>query len=246
MLFDPWIWIGIFILLAYTVEAITGFGSLVIALSLGALVLPIPELMPVLVPLNVLMSGFLARRHRQHIHWPTLLKLILPLMLIGTLLGYGLHPWLGDTLLRLLFGALVLWFASRELWRMSRQQVASHHPIWLKRSLTLGAGLTHGLFASGGPLLVFAMAGTTLSKSQLRATLLSVWFSLNASLSLLFLLDGSLMPSLPRVASFLPLLVVGVLLGEFLHHRLNEQRFRQLVYGLLVVTGALLMIKAAA
>lgn len=245
MLLDPWLWVALFILLAYTVEAITGFGSLVIALSLGALLLPIPELMPVLVPLNVLMSGFLAWRHRQHIHWPTLLRLILPLMLIGTLVGYGLRPWLGDNLLKLLFGALVFWFAARELWRMARQQIANPHPGWLSRGLTFGAGLTHGLFASGGPLLVYALAGTTLNKGQLRATLLSVWFSLNASLSLLFLLDGSLLPSLPRVAGFLPLLVIGVLLGEFLHHRLNEQRFRQVVYGLLVITGVLLMLKAA-
>ena len=60
----------------------------------------------------------------------------------------------------------------------------------------------------------------------------------------LFLIDGTLIPSLPRTIFYLPLLVVGVLLGEYLHHRLNEQRFRQLTYGLLVITGALLMIKA--
>ncbi len=41
---DPWIWLGVFILLAYTIEAITGFGSIVIALSLGALLLPIPAM----------------------------------------------------------------------------------------------------------------------------------------------------------------------------------------------------------
>ena len=29
-LLDPWIWLGVFILLAYTIEAITGFGSIVI------------------------------------------------------------------------------------------------------------------------------------------------------------------------------------------------------------------------
>lgn len=241
---DPWLWIGLFILLAYTVEAITGFGSLVIALSLGALVLPIPELMPVLVPLNVCMSGFLAIRHRQHIHWPTLLRLILPLMLVGTLLGYGLRPWLGANLLQLLFGVLVLWFAARELWRIALGLQVRSHPAWLSRGLTLGAGLTHGLFASGGPLLVYALAGTTLGKSQLRATMLSVWFTLNASLTLLFLMDGSLFAGLPRIAGFVPLLVVGVLLGEFLHHRLNEQRFRQFVYALLVLTGALLILKA--
>ncbi|SDU32600.1 sulfite exporter TauE/SafE family protein [Halopseudomonas salegens] len=246
MLLDPWLWLAAFILLAYTVEAITGFGSLVIALSLGALLLPIDSLMPVLVPLNICMTGYLTWRHRQHIHWPTLLRLILPLMLAGTLVGYGLRPWLGDNLLKLLFGLLVFWFAARELWRMARKHVATHHPVWLSRSLTFGAGLTHGLFASGGPLLVYALAGTTLDKSQLRATLISVWFSLNTSLTFLFLLDGSLLPSLHKVIWYLPILVIGVWAGEFLHHRLNEQRFRQLVYSLLVVTGALLMVKAAA
>ncbi|WVM90262.1 hypothetical protein UMZ34_08545 [Halopseudomonas pachastrellae] len=36
LLLNPWLWLGLFILLAYTIEAITGFGSIVIALSLGA------------------------------------------------------------------------------------------------------------------------------------------------------------------------------------------------------------------
>jgi hypothetical protein len=139
---------------------------------------------------------------------------------------------------------LVLWFASRELWRMARSHIATPHPSWLSRSLTLGAGLTHGLFASGGPLLVYALAGTTLDKSRMRATLLSVWFSLNASLTLLFMFDGTLLPSLHKVAWYLPVLVLGVWAGEFLHNRLDEQRFRQLVYVLLVITGALLMFKA--
>ncbi len=244
MLIDPWIWLGVFILLAYTVEAITGFGSLVIALSLGALVLPIPAMMPVVVPLNVLMTGYLVWRNRRHIYWPVLLKLILPLMLLGTLAGYLLHPWFGDELLKLLFGVLVLWFACRELWRMARGVVMTPHSPMLSRILTFGAGITHGLFASGGPLLVYALGGIQLDKSRMRATLLVVWFTLNSCLSALFLFDGSLIPSLPRLVMYLPLLVVGVLLGEFLHHRLNEQRFRQLVYGLLAVTGALLMIKA--
>ena len=68
LLLNPWLWLGLFILLAYTIEAITGFGSIVIALSLGALLLPIPAMLPVLVPLNICMSGYLAWRNRQHIH----------------------------------------------------------------------------------------------------------------------------------------------------------------------------------
>jgi uncharacterized protein len=244
MLLDPWLWLGLFILIAYTVEAITGFGSLVIGLSLGALLLPIPEIMPVLVPLNVLLSGYLAWRNRRHIQWAMLLRLILPLMLAGTVVGYLLRPWLGDQLLQLCFGILVLWFASRELWRIAQRHIAQPHPAWMSRGLTVAAGLTHGLFASGGPLLVYALAGTTLDKARLRATMVSVWFSLNAGLTFLFLLDGTLTAQLHRTVWYLPLLVVGLGVGEWLHHRLDEQRFRQCVYGLLVVTALALIAKA--
>ncbi|MGB1921972.1 MAG: sulfite exporter TauE/SafE family protein, partial [Alcanivorax sp.] len=60
----PWLLLGLFIFLAFTTEAATGFGSIVIALSLGALVLPITEILPVLVPLNIVMSSTLSWRHR--------------------------------------------------------------------------------------------------------------------------------------------------------------------------------------
>lgn len=236
---DPWLWIGLFVLVAYTIEAITGFGSLVISLALGALLLPVPELLPVLVPLNVLMSGFLTWRNRRHIDRALLLKVILPLMLGGTLLGYLLQNGLADNLLKLLLGLLIVWFACRESWRLWRGTSVQPHSRWLNRVLTLGAGISHGLFASGGPLLVYAMAGTTLDKQRLRASMLCVWFTLNSSLTLLLWAQGRLAQG-QQLLWFIPLLVIGVLVGEYLHHRVNEQRFRQMVYGLLAVTGVLL------
>jgi uncharacterized protein len=238
---DPWIWLGLFIFIAYSIEAITGFGSIVIALSMGALLLPIEEMLPVLVPLNICMTGYLATKHRQHIHWPTLLKLILPLMVGGTLTGYLLRPWLGDKTLQLLFGALVIWFSGRELIRIFRGLNAGQHGQWWTRSWMFLAGITHGLFASGGPLLVYALSGAQLSKSAFRATLITVWLSLNGMLTVVFALDGTLQPSLPRVGMLLPVLVAGVVIGEILHHRVNEQRFRQIVYAMLLVTGVLLI-----
>tara|TARA_Y100001951_G_scaffold14266_1_gene9465 strand:+ start:30304 stop:31023 length:720 start_codon:yes stop_codon:yes gene_type:complete len=235
-------WLGLCIFIAFGIEAITGFGSIVIALSLGALLLPIDAMLPVLVPLNICMTSYLAIRHRQHIHWPTLLKMILPLMVGGTLLGYLLRPALGDNTLQILFGALVIWFAARELWRSIRGLKVSQHGSGWTRSWMLIAGITHGLFASGGPLLVYALTGTQLSKSAFRATLISVWLSLNGLLTVVFALDGSLLPALPRIGMMLPVLLAGVVIGEFLHHRVNENRFKQLVYTLLLLTGALLII----
>lgn len=236
---DPWLLLGAFILLAYTVEAVTGFGSIVIALSLGALFLPIPQLLPVLVPLNIFQSGYLTWRYRRRIHLPTLFGLILPLMAAGTLIGYLLRPALEGAVLKTLFGVLVLWFAARGLWRMRRGGDVSHGPA-ATRGLMLAAGVSHGLFASGGPLLVHALAGTRLDKAALRATLIAVWLGLNGLLSLIFLIDGSLVPALPRLVTYLPVVLAGLVAGEWLHHRIDERRFRQLVFALLAVTGVLL------
>jgi uncharacterized membrane protein YfcA len=233
--------LGAFILLAYTLEAVTGFGSIVIALSLGALLLPIEQLLPVLVPLNIGMTGYLVWRHRAQIDRPLLLGTILPGMVAGTALGYLLLPYLDAALLKRGFGVLILWFAGRELWRLRHAAVLPLRPQWLTRLLTLGAGLSHGLFASGGPLLVYGLAGTALDKARFRATLVTVWFTLNSLLTLAFLLDGRLQPALPQVLTYAPLLLVGLWLGERLHRHVDERHFRIAIYALLLVTGTLLI-----
>src|SRR6516225_8615715 len=92
--------LGGFILLAYTLEAVTGFGSVVVSLSLGALLLPIEQLLPVLVPLNVGLTSYLAWRHRRLVQWNLLLATLLPAMLLGMVIGYLLLPWLDPRLLK--------------------------------------------------------------------------------------------------------------------------------------------------
>ncbi len=240
-----WLWLlAIFVLFAYTVEAVTGFGSIVIALSLGALLLPVSELLPVLVPLNILMTGWLSWRLRHYIDVGLLATRILPLMGVGTLTGYLLLPFLHEQWLKPLFGLLIVWFSSRELWRLHRNRPV-RHPHWITPPLIFSAGITHGLFASGGPLLVYALAATKLDKARFRATLISVWFLLNSSLTLAFLLDGRLRSALPAILWLAGLIPLGVSLGGYLHHRVDESVFRKLVYALLVVTGALLICSVA-
>lgn len=240
-----WIALAGAIAVAYTVEAALGFGSIVIALALGALVLPMSSLLPVLVPLSTAMNVLMTLRLRAQIDRALLLRRIAPWMIAGMLAGYLLRPWLGDAALVPLFGALVLAFALREGWRMRHAGTPRPHPPWRARALTAAAGLTHGLYASGGPLLVAALAGTTLDKVRLRATLIAVWLVLNGSLTLLYALDGTLAPSLPTSMAYLPVMVAGIVAGEALHRRIDERLFRQLVLALLAITGAALLLRGA-
>jgi hypothetical protein len=240
---DPWLWLGVSILLASVISTIGGFGAIIIALALGAFVLPISTMLPVVVPLNLFLTGTIAWKNRRQIDRTLLLRLVLPFMALGTAAGYFLRPWLGEDLLKTLLGLLIVWFALRQTWRLVRETASRPHPPWLTRVLTLLAGTVHGLFASGGPLLVYAMAGKHLDKGRMRASLVTVWTTLNFGLTIAFLIDGMLIPALPRIASYLPLLAAGYLLGDFLHHRLDERRFRQTVYVMLIVTGAALIIR---
>jgi len=235
-----WVAVGGFIFLAFTLEAVTGFGSIVIALALGAQLVPMESLLPILVPLSVCMSGVMFWRHREKIDRSLLLRQLLPGMLIGTLVGYAAKPYLDAALLRQLFGLLIIWFAARELWRLRHATPFAVRPVWLTRSLIVVAGVTHGLFASGGPLLVYAVSGLQMDKARFRATLVTVWLSLNVVLATAFALDGRLQPALPFVAAYIPVIFAGVYFGEKLHHWVSERHFRIAIYVLLLVTGALL------
>ena len=242
--------LGLFILLAYTAEAVTGFGSIVIALSLGALFFPIDWLQTVLVPLNICMTGFLSWKHRRFIDKALLLRLVLPFMFVGTLAGLALQPLLGGIALKISFAVLILWFAIREILKLRTPAKAEASSVksensertMLTRLLVAAAGVTHGLFASGGPLLVYALAGTALDKARFRATLIVVWFSLNAALTTVFLAQGRLAHSWTALLYYLPLIPIGIILGEHLHHRIDEQNFRRWIYRLLVIAALALLL----
>lgn len=235
-----WVAVGAFIFIAFTLEAITGFGSIVIALALGAQLVPIEQLVPILASLSVVMSAAMVWRHRHHIDRRLLLRTVLPGMVLGTALGYAVKPLLNAGLMRQSFGILIVWFASRELWRLRHAQMPVARPLWLSQALVVLAGITHGLFASGGPLLVYAASGMAVNKARFRATLVSVWLTLNTGLTVAFWLDGRLLPTLPMAAAYLPVIAAGFALGDWLHQRVSEARFRLVTYALLCVTGILL------
>jgi uncharacterized membrane protein YfcA len=235
-----WFAIGAFIFIAFTLEAITGFGSIVIALALGAQLVPIEQLVPILSGLSVVMSAAMVWRHRSHIDRRLLLRTILPGMLLGTALGYATKSLLNAALMRQLFGILIIWFATRELWRLRHAHAPVPRAPWRSQLLVVLAGVTHGLFASGGPLLVYAASGMVVNKARFRATLASVWLTLNTGLTVAFWLDGRLLPALPMAAAYLPVIAAGFALGDWLHHRVSEARFRLAIYVLLCVTGILL------
>lgn len=229
--------LGLFIGIAFTSESITGFGSIVIALALGSLLFPIPELLPILVPLSVFMSSALLVRFYRDIELRLLLHRIVPFMMVGMLLGIWLLQVLSGDALKAAFACLIIWFAAREWYKLHHNIEPRPKPGWWQPLWTVLAGITHGLFASGGPLLVYSLSSYRIAKANFRATLVCVWLGLNVTYTLIMWYQGAIQPYLGVISTYLPVLVGAFFLGHFIHARINERQFKQLVYLLLIIAA---------
>jgi uncharacterized membrane protein YfcA len=235
---EPRFWLLAAIVLgAFAVEAATGFGATVIAVSLGVHLFPLDELLPVLVPLGLVLSVSIAWRERSHTDRRLLLRRILPLMVLGLALGLVVFERASNAALQRAFGAFVVAVAALELWRGQRGAARALPPAASSAAL-LGAGVIHGMFSTGGPLLVWALGRAPVAKRVFRATLSTVWVVMGGALASAYALRGRLDgESLRATASLLPVLAAAWLAGDWLHHRLDEERFRRAVYALLLATG---------
>jgi uncharacterized membrane protein YfcA len=100
------------------------------------------------------------------------------------------------------------------------------------------AGLIHGIYASGGPLLIYAVSRLNLPKSVFRSTLAAVWLIFSIILTASYLIAGTFSgESLMFIAILLPVIVIGLLLGEWLHHHIDEYRFKIFVFSVLLFAG---------
>ncbi len=244
---DQLAWVAVVVLLASTVQAALGFGASLVVVSLGALAVPIGELLPVLVPVSCLATATILGVDRAHVSWRLLLTRILPLMAPGVLLGALVAERLADATARRVYGVLVVLLAARGLWALLRpaaQEPGADAPpapprgsaVWL-----LGAGLVHGVYATGGPLLVYVVDRLRLHPRVFRATLAGVWLTLNVMLTIGFAARGRLDASTALCsAALVPGLALGLFFGHRVHVALDPRRLRVGVLSLLLVVGVTL------
>ncbi len=238
-------WLAVVVLLAFTTEATAGFGASIISLTLGSLFLPIETLLPIVVPLDVALALYIVLRHRGHIAWRFLLTRVLPLMLTGGGAGYAVSSRLGGPVMKQIFGALVVALSAMELWRLARAGRKDTQPLPAPVSVIVifAAGIVHGIYATGGPLLVYSIGRSNLGKSELRSTLAMVWLILNAALSTTYLVGGRITgDTVESIGLMVPVLVVAIAIGELLHSRIPDRPFRALVFTLLLGAGTLVLV----
>jgi hypothetical protein len=229
-------------LVAFATEGAIGFGGTVIAASVGAQLIPLDALLPAFVPLNLVLSSWLLSRGWDAVTWRLLVVEIAPPVAIGAAVGLALFHLPAKAALALAFGVFVAGLALFQLLRPADRPLAH---VWRLGLLVVG-GVAHGLFGTGGPMIVYVTRRRVPDKRAFRSTLAVLWLALNTALLVNFLsLDLYTRDTANMGLALAVVIVPGLWLGERIHHALDAARFERVVWLLLFVAGIALAIRNA-
>ncbi len=232
---------------AYFVGTVLGFGTTILVLTFGAQLVALDVLLPIVSPLNLCLGGYIAARHHRNIRWRLLLRRSWPAVGLGVPFGLLLFNLRELTWLRLGFGALVVILAAVQLrgWLVSKG--AAGEPIRGLRGLGLlwFGGLVHGVYATGGPLIVYVVGREIDDKGAFRSTVSVLFLPMTTALVVDYVLIGLYGREVVELGllSAAPM-VLGLLLGEWAHRRINDRSFKLALWILLLAGGLVLVARA--
>lgn len=221
------------------VQALTGFAGVMLSIP-PTILLYGPDMAKAVI--NVicwLVCALLMFQNRKYINPKELLRIVV-FMLVGMAIGIHLYNVVNPHILVPLYGAIIVGVALKNL---IFKQSASDLPNWIAIPVLLGAGIIHGMFASGGALLVVYLVATFRDKDSFRANVASVWTILN-----LVLMFNDYQKGLYNTEFFELLalgvipLVIAIYLGNKIHDMINQKMFNRVTYCLLLAAGSMILI----
>lgn len=222
----------------YTVEGITGFAGTMLAMPVSMMLLGVREAKLTLNIVTLLVSSIIGYKTYKNINKKELVKIIL-LMLAGLAVGLYMFQVLSVSGLAYLYGIFIIIIAVRGL--IVKKQ-ADHSKVVLI-GIVLLAGVVHGLFLSGGSLLVIYAVVVLKDKGAIRATLTPVWLVLNSIMLVQDIYFQRITPHVLQLIGFCIIpIIVAVFFGDYLHKKMNQVVFVKLTYALLILSGISLVI----
>lgn len=230
----------IVIFLSNVIQAITGFAGTMIAMPPGILLVGMNEAKMILCVMGLLSCLVITVQNRQQIQ-PAEFRKISIWMSVGMILGLLMVQWVQPAFLLQGYAVLIILVALSKLFIRKSFSLSPLAGL----GVLLSAGVVHGMFVSGGALLVIYASSVFQKKEEFRATLSLVWVFLNLFLLVNYILSGFLTGSvaLLTVISILPL-CLGIYVGNLLHHRISQVLFLRISSVLLLLSGVLLAVQS--
>jgi len=235
--------VPVVMLAAYTMFGATGFGSSIIAVPALAHAFPLTFAVPFVTALDGLATATASTRQWRDAALPEIAR-ILPPALVGIALG-------ATVLVNLprapALAALGVFVAGYGAWQLAGARRMAKASAWWALPIGVAGGTFSVLFGTGGPIYMVYLSARVRDKTRLRATSsLLVTFSVWTRIAI-FIATGLLLqaPLLVFAALTIPVMILGLKLGNRLHHALSGPGVLRLIALMLVGNGALLVLRAA-
>ena len=235
------------ILLTNIIQGITGFAGTILAMPVSIDLVGYNTAQPILSFLGLLAGVYVAIGHRKSICFREVGKIIL-FMAAGIFAGFGLkHLVVGhEKILYVAFGCFILFIAVKGLVKTAGVKILEKKqlPSWESDAVLAGAGVIHGIFVSGGPLVVSYLSGRVPDKEAFRSTISTVWIVLNGIILASDIAAGLYTAPVVREQLIsIPFLLGGMVIGGALFRRMQQRTFMLLTYVLLIASGILMLFK---
>ncbi len=259
------------IIFANIMQTITGFAGTVLAMPFSIILVGSELSRTVLNILGIAASLGVVILNRKAINWKEVLK-ICAIMLVGMVAGYLIISYanISKQILYFILAGFVLLFTVigcyttfikkekkeevDETQLLDNQDQASimKEPIYkviLWYALLVVAGVVHGMYVCGGPLLIIYATKKLKDKDEFRSTLSMVWVVLNIVNLVRDILFGNFVTGDPKMtfivlAMALGVLTAAVVIGNLIAKRLNRKTFMIITYVLMAISAISLILNA--
>lgn len=233
------------ILLSNIIQGITGFAGTILAMPASLKLVGIGTAVPVLNLLGLLSGIYVFAGNRRSVDKKVLGKVVL-VMGLAVVAGLFIRRLLSSNvqLLYYILGFIVVIIAVLGLVKTFGKGTEKSFGEPFLNVLLVAAGIVHGMYVCGGPLLIAYMTKKLPEKSAFRATISTIWIFLNGIIFISHILSGSFTPEVIRSSIIsVPFLLGGMFLGSVLYKRMSQSFFVKLTYVLLLVSGVSLFFK---
>jgi len=230
---------------AFAVRSAAGFGAVLIAVPMLALVMPMSAAVSIGSALTAITSVHQLGRGWRNIAWREFTRIAF-YTAIGIALGFYVFALLNEDVLRRSFGVFLVLYALYALWTAKAPVVLPTRWHGVLAAVTgISGGFIGALFGAGvGPIYVIYFNALRLEREVFRVTMTTV--ALIGGLTRITGYAGMgfyQRSTLVLLAVGLPMVIIGSWLGDRVVRRLNPQHFGVFIGGLILLSGIALLLK---
>lgn len=224
---------------AYIIFGMAGFGSALIAGPVLALYLPLTTIVPLLALIDLSAAVINVLREGKQAEFKEICYLI-PLIVIGSLIGAAILLTTRPDLLSLLLGVFAVSYA---LYALCWKKKESHFSQYLVYPFGFIGGIFSALFGSGGFLYAIYLSGRIEDKNTFRITQTTLIGFSTFTRVVIFLFAGIYwqLDIVKLAILFFPGMIAGIWLGRHLTLRMSKARFMSVIYTIVFMSGSMLI-----